>query len=106
MLVCFPFQGFWLGPSLIDGSFQASMALADAAVGIGDLAEAMATKWHHFCWEGDLLFGGQNGKRVTCCRNLGKIGEEVCTVEHGVCVLLWYAQVLTVAWEICMLQRH
>jgi hypothetical protein len=27
--------GFWLGPSLIDGSFQASMALADAAVGIG-----------------------------------------------------------------------
>lgn len=82
------------------------MALADAAVGIGDLAEAMATKWHHFCWEGDLLFGGQNGKRVTCCRNLGKIGEEVCTVEHGVCVLLWYAQVLTVAWEICMLQRH
>ncbi|CAK9057424.1 Mycoketide-CoA synthase (Polyketide synthase Pks12), partial [Durusdinium trenchii] len=30
-------QGFWLGPSLIDGSFQASMALADAAVGIGTL---------------------------------------------------------------------
>eukprot|EP00931_Biecheleriopsis_adriatica_P047752 TRINITY_DN27548_c0_g2_i1.p1 TRINITY_DN27548_c0_g2~~TRINITY_DN27548_c0_g2_i1.p1 ORF type:complete len:4734 (-),score=1179.49 TRINITY_DN27548_c0_g2_i1:215-14152(-) len=29
--------GFWLGPSLIDGSFQASMALADAAVGIGTL---------------------------------------------------------------------
>jgi hypothetical protein len=30
-------QGFWLGPSLIDGSFQASMALADAATGIGTL---------------------------------------------------------------------
>ncbi|CAJ1396116.1 unnamed protein product [Effrenium voratum] len=29
--------GFWLGPSLIDGSFQASMALADAATGIGTL---------------------------------------------------------------------
>ena len=30
--------GFWLGPSLIDGSFQASMALADAATGIGCFA--------------------------------------------------------------------
>lgn len=30
-------QGFWLGPSLIDGSFQASMALADADTGIGTL---------------------------------------------------------------------
>ena len=30
--------GFWLGPSLIDGSFQASMALADAATGIGAFA--------------------------------------------------------------------
>jgi len=29
--------GFWLGPSVIDGSFQASMALADADVGIGTL---------------------------------------------------------------------
>lgn len=45
-------------------------------------------KWHHFCWEGDLLFGGQNGKRVTCCRNLGKIGKEVCTVAHGVCSIV------------------
>ena len=51
-------QGFWLGPSLIDGSFQASMALADAAVGIGDLALRQQVKqrqprWHCFCWEGD-----------------------------------------------------
>lgn len=30
-------QGFLLGPSVIDGSFQASMALADADVGIGTL---------------------------------------------------------------------
>jgi len=30
-------KGFYLGPSLIDGSFQASMALADADVGIGTL---------------------------------------------------------------------
>ena len=50
------------------------MALADAAVGIGDLAfqqktatgEATATKVALF------LLGGQNDKRVTCCRNLGR----------------------------------
>jgi len=36
--------GFWLGPSLIDGSFQASMALADADVGIGTLKIPLSIK--------------------------------------------------------------
>ena len=35
--------GFWLGPSLIDGSFQASMALADLATGIGPSAKIQSS---------------------------------------------------------------
>ena len=37
-------QGFFLGPSLIDSSFQALMALADPAVGIGSLKIPLSIK--------------------------------------------------------------
>ena len=37
-------KGFFLGPSLIDSSFQALMALADPAVGIGSLKIPLSIK--------------------------------------------------------------